>query len=269
MLSRTVPGLFARCSVSRMKVMVGVKRVVDYTVKVRVRNNKIQTESLKMSINPFDEIAIEEAVRLKEKKIATEVIAVTVGNKKAEEALRVAMALGCDKAIHIITPDGANGEIESLSVAKLFKKLHQEFKPDLWILGKQAVDWDLGTTAQLLAGLLNVPQGTFASEINISRDGVIKVTREVDVGHQMVELQMPCVVSADLRLNTPRLPKLPNIMKSRKKPIDVRNVLEMGVDVTPRLICETVKEPPVRQVGMQVKTVEELYEKLHNEAKVI
>lgn len=251
-----------------MKVMVGVKRVVDYTVKVRVKGNAIQTEGLKMSVNPFDEIAIEEAIQLKERKLATEVIAVTVGNKKAEEGLRTAMALGCDKAIHIVTPDGESEGLESLAVAKIFQKLHEEIKPDMWILGKQAIDSDVGTTAQLLAGLLDIPQGTFASKIEVN-GGKVKVTREIDAGHQIVELQLPCVIAADLRLNTPRFPKLPNIMKARKKPIDTRDVSSLGLGLEPRMQKVAVAEPPSRKAGIKVKTVEELYDKLHNEAKII
>ncbi|RNF10380.1 electron transfer flavoprotein [Trypanosoma conorhini] len=268
MFQRTLPSLFLATSPAWMKVMVGVKRVVDYTVKVRVKGNKVQSEGLKMSVNPFDEIAIEEAIQLKEKKLADEVIAVTIGNKKAEEVLRTAMALGCDKAIHIVTPDGEAEGLEPLAVAKIFQKLHEEMKPDMWILGKQAVDGDLGTTPQLLAGLLDIPQGTFASKLEVN-DGKVRVTREIDAGHQIVELQLPCVIAADLRLNTPRFPKLPNIMKARKKPIDARDVSSLGVDVKPRLAREAVMEPPPRKAGIKVKSVEELYDKLHNEAKVI
>ncbi|EPY29241.1 electron transfer flavoprotein beta subunit [Strigomonas culicis] len=253
---------------NRLKVVVGVKRVVDYTVKVRVKDNKIQTANSKMSVNPFDEIAIEEAIQLKEKKIATEVIAVTVGNKKAEEVLRTAMALGCDKAIHVLVPDAQAEHVDPLAVAQIFKKLHEELKPDLWILGKQAVDGDYGNAPQILAGLLDVPQGTFASKVEV--DGKkVKVTREVDAGHQVVELETPCVIAADLRLNTPRFPKLPNIMKARKKPIDTRDVASLGVDIKPRLTVETVTEPPERKAGVKVKTIDEFYDKLHNEAKVL
>ncbi|EKG03544.1 electron transfer flavoprotein, putative [Trypanosoma cruzi] len=268
MFVRTIPSHFTTTSPLWMKVMVGVKRVVDYTVKVRVKDNKVQCDGLKMSVNPFDEIAIEEAIQMREKKLADEVIAVTIGNKKAEEVLRTAMALGCDKAIHIVTPDGEAEGLEPLVVAKIFQKLHEEIKPDIWILGKQAVDDDLGNTPQLLAGLLEIPQGTFASKVEVS-DGKVKVTREIDAGHQVVELQLPCVIAADLRLNTPRFPKLPNIMKARKKPIDSRDVSSLGVDTKPRLVREAVMEPPLRKAGIKVKSVEDLYDKLHNEAKVI
>ncbi|KPI89288.1 putative electron transfer flavoprotein [Leptomonas seymouri] len=251
-----------------LKVAVCVKRVVDYTVKVRVKDNKLQTANSKMSVNPFDEIAIEEAVQLKEKKLATEIVAVTIGNKKAEEVLRTAMALGCDKAVHVVVPDAAAEQVEPLAVAQILQKLHDDIKPDIWILGKQAVDGDFGCTAQLLAGLLGVPQGTFASKIEV-KDNAVTVTREVDAGHQVVELTMPCVLAADLRLNTPRFPKLPNIMKARKKPIDTLEVAKLGVDIAPRLTTELVTEPEARKAGVKVKTVDDLYDKLHNEAKVL
>ncbi|KAG8346028.1 putative electron transfer flavoprotein [Trypanosoma vivax] len=267
MFSSTPVTLLAATGTLRMRIAVGVKRVVDYSVRVRVRDNKIQSDSLKMSVNPFDEIAIEEAVRLKERNVATEVIAVTVGSKKAEEVLRTAMALGCDSAIHVVTPEDCP-VVEPIAVAKIFRQLHNEMRPDVWLLGKQAIDGDLGVTAPLLAGILNVPQGTFASKVEFD-SGRVRVTREVDVGHQVVELQMPCVLSADLRLNTPRFAKLPSIMKARKKPIDVRDVLALGVDITPRLRQLTVAEPPLRKAGIRVKSVEELYDKLHNEAKVL
>lgn len=250
-----------------LKVAVCVKRVVDYTVKVRVKDNKVQTANSKMSVNPFDEIAIEEAIQLKEKKLATEVVAVTIGNKKAEEVLRTAMALGCDKAVHVVVPDAAD-DVEPLAVAQILQKLHADIKPDIWILGKQAVDGDFGCTAQLLAGLIDAPQGTFASKVEV-KGNAVTVTREVDAGHQVVELMTPCVLAADLRLNTPRFPKLPNIMKARKKPIDTRDVASLGVDITPHLKTEVVTEPEARKAGVKVKSVDEFYDKLHNEAKVL
>lgn len=268
MFSRSVVNLFRPTLASNMKVVVGVKRVVDYTVKIRVKDNKIQTDGVKMSVNPFDEIAIEEAIRLKEKKIATEVVAVTIGNKKSEEVLRTAMALGCDRAIHIVVPDADAATIEPLAIAKILAKLHAEEKPDLWILGKQAVDGDFGSTPQLLAGLIDAPQGTFASEIAVA-DGKVKVTREIDAGRQVVELKLPAVVAADLRLNTPRFPNLQSIMKARKKPIDAREVAKLDVDVKPRLTTVSAAEPPVRKAGVKVKTVDELFDKLRNEAKVL
>ncbi|KAK7200444.1 electron transfer flavoprotein [Novymonas esmeraldas] len=251
-----------------IKVAVCVKRVVDYTIKVRVKDNKVQTANSKMSVNPFDEIAIEEAIQLKERKIASEVVAITIGNKKAEEVLRTAMALGCDKAVHVVVPDAAAESVEPLAIAQILQKLHEEIKPDIWVLGKQAVDGDFGCTAQLLAGLIDAPQGTFASKVDVA-DKKVTVTREVDAGHQVVELTTPCVLAADLRLNTPRFPKLPNIMKARKKPIDTKDVAALGVDIKPRLTTETVAEPATRKAGVKVKTVDEFYDKLHNEAKVL
>ena len=251
-----------------MRVLVAVKRVVDYTVKVRVKDNKVQTDGVKMSTNPFCEIAIEEAIRLKEKKVATEVVAITVGNKKAEEVLRTAMALGCDKAIHIVVPDADALLLEPLAIAKALAKIHEEFKPDIWLLGKQAVDGDFGVTPQLLAGLIDVPQGTYASEVTV-KDGKIRVMREIDAGRQVVELSTPCVLAADLRLNQPRFPNLQAIMKARKKPIDTRTIESLSVDAKPRLLSVKVEEPPTRKAGVKVKTVEELYAKLKTEAKAL
>ena len=269
MFKRASPLMFQRTLASQMKVIVGVKRVVDYNVKVRVKDNKVQTENAKMIVNPFDEIAIEEAVRLKEKKIATEVIAITIGNKKSEEVLRTALALGCDKAIHVVVPDAdAAAGIEPLAVAKIFAKLHAELKPDLWILGKQAIDDDFGVTSQILASLIDAPQGTFASEVTI-KDGKVTVNREIDAGRQIVELNLPAVVAADLRLNTPRFANLKMIMAARKAPIDVRQSAAFEVALTPRLTPTKIVEPDVRKAGSKVKTVEELFEKLTNEAKVI
>ncbi|KAG5502740.1 hypothetical protein JKF63_04507 [Porcisia hertigi] len=250
-----------------LKVAVCVKRVVDYTVKVRVKDNKVQTANSKMSVNPFDEIAMEEAIQLREKKVADEVIAITIGNKKADEVLRTALALGCDKAMHVVVPDAAAESVEPLAIAQILQKIHEEIKPDIWILGKQAVDGDFGCTAQLLAGLLDAAQGTFASKVEV-KGTKVNVTREVDAGRQVVELSMPCVLAADLRLNTPRFPKLPNIMKARKKPVETRDVATLGVDITPHLTTQTVTEPTIRKAGVKVKTVDEFYNKLH-EAKVI
>jgi len=253
-----------------MKVCVGVKRVVDYTVKIRVKDNAVVTDGVKMSPNPFDEIAIEEAVRLKEKKIATEVIAVSVGPKKSEESLRTALALGADKAVHIVCSDAEAAALEPLAVAKIFAKLHEEIKPDLWILGKQAIDGDYGMTSQMLAGLLDVPQGTYASKVEVAADKKsVTVTREIDAGRQVVELALPAVLAADLRLNTPRFASLPNIMKARKKPIDTRPIEKVGVDTKPRLATVAVTEPPARKAGIKVKSVGELLDKLRNEAKVL
>lgn len=268
MLRRSAALGFQRTVASHMRVCVGVKRCVDYTVKVRVKDNKVHTEGAKMSVNPFDEIALEEASRLKEKKIVTEIVAITIGNKKAEEALRTAMALGADKAIHIVVPEDVSESLEPLAVAKIFAKLHAELKPDLWILGKQAIDDDCGVTPQLLAGLTDLPQGTFASVVEVV-GGKVKVTRELDSGRQVVELATPCVLAADLRLNTPRFATLPNIMKARKKPIDARDVASLGVDISRHTETVSVVEPTSRKSGSKVKTVEELVDKLRNEAKAI
>lgn len=260
--------LFASSAAQRMRVIVGVKQVVDYTVKVRVKDNKVQTANVKMSINPFCEIAIEEAAKLKEKKIVTEVIAVTIGKKSAEPVLRTALAVGADKAVHIVVPDADADTIEPLAIAKIFAKLHAELKPDLWLLGKQAVDSDYGATPQMLASLIDAPQGTFASALEVSA-GKVKVTREIDSGRQVVELTTPCVVTADLRLNTPRNVPLPKIMAARKVKIDTREVAALGVDVKPHLTQVAAAEPESRKAGVKVKTVEELYSKLVNEAKVL
>lgn len=268
MLRRSAALGFSASPMNHIKVMVGVKRVVDYNVKVRVKDGKVLTEGVKMSPNPFDEIAIEEAVRLKEKKIATEIIAITIGEKKSEEVLRTALALGADKAIHIVTPN--NAPLESLAVAKIFAKLHEEIKPDMWMLGKQSVDGDFGVTPQILAGLIDAPQGTFASEIVLAEDKKsVKVTREIDAGSQIVNLNLPCVIAADLRLNTPRLPKLPNIMKARKVAIDSREIASLGLETKSHLTETNVEEPAARKAGIKVADVAELYNKLKNEAKVI
>ena len=264
MFRQSAGRIFRASTPDYMKVMVGVKRVMDYNVKVRVKDNKVVTDNVKMSVNPFDEIAIEQAIRMKEQKVATEVIAVTIGVKKSEEVLRTAMALGCDKAIHVVVPEGTN--LEPLSVAKIFAKIHEDVKPDVWMLGKQAVDGDFGATPQLLAGLIDAPQGTFASSVEM-KDGKVVVTREIDAGRQVVSLNTPCVLAADLRLNTPRYPNLQSIMKARKKPIEQRDLA--GVDVTPRLETVTVSEPEARKAGIKVGSVEELVEKLRNEAKVL
>lgn len=269
MLSRTPFALFrASQPLHGMKVCVGVKRVVDYTVKIRVKDNKVVTDNVKMSVNPFDEIAVEEAVRLKEKRKDVEIIAITVGPKKNEESLRSALALGCDKAVHVLVPEGQ--EVEPLGVAKIFAKLHEEFKPELWMLGKQAIDGDYGMTTQMLASLIDAPQGTYASEVAVAEDGKsVKVTREVDGGSQVVDLQTPAVLAADLRLNTPRHAALQKIMQARRKPIDSRPLDKVGVDVTPRLSTKSVSEPEARKAGVVVKTVDELVDKLKNEAKVL
>lgn len=251
-----------------LKVCVGVKQVVDYTVKVRVKDNKVQTANVKMSVNPFDEIAIEQAVRMKEKKLVDEIYAITIGKKSAEPVLRSALALGCTKAIHLTVADDEAEVLEPLAVAKAFAKLHEEIKPDIWLLGKQAIDGDFGMTPQLLAGLLDIPQGTFASVIELNGD-VVKCTREIDAGRQVVEFKTPCVLAADLRLNTPRNAALPKIMAARKVKLDVRELSSLGVDTKPRLSYTSISDPPTRKAGIKVKSVEELVDKLKNEAKVI
>ena len=249
-----------------MKLLVAVKRVVDYNVKVRVKSDKtgVETAGVKMSMNPFDEIAIEEAIRLKEKGIATEIIAVSVGVTQAQETIRTALAMGADRGI-LVETDVA---VEPLAVAKVLKALAEKEGAELVILGKQAIDDDFNATGQMLAALLGWPQGTFASKVEIA-DGKATVTREVDGGLETLELKLPAVVTADLRLNEPRYASLPNIMKARKKTIDVIKPADLGVDVTPRLTIVSVSEPPGRKAGIKVPDVATLVEKLRNEAKVI
>ena len=249
-----------------MKIVVAVKRVVDYNVKVRVKSDKsgVETAGVKMSMNPFDEIAVEEAIRLKEKGIATEIVAVSVGVTQAQETIRTALAMGADRGI-LVETDVA---VEPLAVAKLLKALAEKEGAELVILGKQAIDDDMNATGQMLAALLGWPQGTFASKVEIA-DGTAKVTREVDGGLETVELKLPAVVTADLRLNEPRYASLPNIMKARKKQIDIVKPADLGVDVTPRLTIVSVSEPPGRKAGIKVPDVATLVDKLRNEAKVI
>jgi electron transfer flavoprotein beta subunit len=249
-----------------MKILVPVKRVVDYNVKVRVKSDQtgIELAGVKMAMNPFDEIAVEEAVRLKEKGVATEIVAVSVGVPACQETIRTALAMGADRGI-LVETDVAT---EPLAVAKILKALADKEQPGLFILGKQAIDDDMNATGQMLAALLGWPQGTFASKIDIA-DGTATVTREVDGGLETIAISMPAVVTADLRLNEPRYASLPNIMKARKKPIDVVKPADLGVDVMPRLKILKVVEPPKRQAGKKVASVAELVDKLRNEAKVI
>jgi electron transfer flavoprotein beta subunit len=251
-----------------MKVLVPVKRVVDFNVKIRVKpdGSGIELANVKMSMNPFDEIAVEEAVRLKEKGVATEVVAVSIGPAKAQETIRAAQAIGADRGILIEVPEGA--AIEPLAVAKLLKAVAEAEKPDLIILGKQAIDDDCNQTGQMLAALLGWPQGTFASKVALE-SGSISVTREVDGGLETVKLKMPAVVTTDLRLNEPRYPSLPNIMKAKKKPLDVKKPADFGVDVTPRLKVLKITEPASRKAGVKVKSVAELVAKLKTEAGVL
>ncbi|RKK01644.1 electron transfer flavoprotein subunit beta/FixA family protein [Pseudoroseomonas wenyumeiae] len=248
-----------------MKLLVPVKRVVDYNVKVRVKadGTGVETANVKMSMNPFDEIAVEEAVRLKEKGIATEIIAVSIGPAQAQEQIRTALAMGADRGI-LVEAEGT----EPLAVAKILKAIAEREQPQIVILGKQAIDDDMNATGQMLAALLGWSQGTFASKVEIA-DGAATVTREVDGGLETVKLTLPAIVTTDLRLNEPRYASLPNIMKARKKLIETMKPADLGVDVTPRLTVLKVEEPPKRQAGRKVASVAELVDKLRNEAKVI
>ena len=249
-----------------MKALVAVKRVVDYNVKVRVKSDQtgVDTANVKMSMNPFDEIAVEEAVRLKEKGVVTEVIAVSCGDAKAQETLRTAMAIGADRGILVETSE----ELQPLAVAKLLKALVDKEQPQLIILGKQAIDDDANQTGQMLAALADLPQATFASKVEIEGDKA-KVTREVDGGLESIAISLPAVVTTDLRLNEPRYVTLPNIMKAKKKQLDVVKPEDLGVDVKPRLKTLKVTEPPKRGAGIKVPDVATLVDKLKNEAKVI
>jgi electron transfer flavoprotein beta subunit len=249
-----------------MKIFVPVKRVVDYNVKVRVKadGTGVETAGVKMSMNPFDEIAVEEAVRLKEKGIATEVVAVSMGSAACAETIRTALAVGADRGILVET----DVDLQPLAVAGLLKALVDREQPGLVILGKQAIDDDMGATGQMLAALLGWPQGTFASKLAVE-GATITVTREVDGGMETVALPLPAVVTADLRLNEPRYASLPNIMKARKKPIETVRPADLGVDPTPRLTVLKVVEPPKRHAGTKVGSVAELVMKLRTEAKVI
>ena len=249
-----------------MKVLIGVKLVVDATVKIRVRADGlgVETAGLKHSINPFCEIAVEEAVRLKETGAADEIVVVSIGPAAAQEALRAARAVGADRAIHVLTDE----EVQPLAVAKTLKAIVGKEQPQLVILGKQAIDDDCNQTGQMLAALLGWPQGTFASQV-VAGDGGIMVTREIDGGLETVELTLPAVVTSDLRLNEPRYASLPNIMKAKKKPLETVKPEDLGVDITPRLKTLKVAEPPRRQAGIKVGSVQELVEKLKNEARVI
>jgi electron transfer flavoprotein beta subunit len=251
-----------------MKVLVPVKRVVDFNVKIRVKpdGSGIELANVKMSMNPFDEIAVEEAVRLKEKGAAGEIIVVSVGPAKAQETIRTAQAIGADRGILIETPEGAT--VEPLAVAKLLKAVVDAERPELIILGKQAIDDDCNQTGQMLAALLGWPQGTFASKIALE-NGSISVTREVDGGLETVKLKMPAVVTTDLRLNEPRYPSLPNIMKAKKKPLDVKKPADFGVDIAPQLKVLKITEPASRKAGVRVGSVAELVAKLKTEAGVL
>ena len=249
-----------------MKVLVPVKRVVDYNVKVRVKSDGtgVDIANVKMSMNPFDEIAIEEAVRLREKGVVTEVIAVSCGVTQCQETLRTAMAIGADRAILVETTE----ELHPLAVAKLLKALVDKEQPGLIILGKQAIDDDNNQTGQMLAALGNFPQGAFASKVEVA-DGKIRVTREIDGGSETLSLTLPAVVTTDLRLNEPRYVTLPNIMKAKKKTLEVFKPADLGVDVSSRIKTLKVSEPPKRRAGIKVADVAALVDKLKNEAKVV
>jgi electron transfer flavoprotein beta subunit len=251
-----------------MKILVAVKRVVDYAVKIRVKadGSGIELANVKMSMNPFDEIAVEEAVRLKEKGTATEVVVVSIGSTKTQETLRTALAIGADRAILVETAEGAL--VEPLAVAKILKGVIADEQPQMVIMGKQAIDDDCNQTGQMLAALLGWPQGTFASKIEPAGDSV-SVTREVDGGLETLKLKLPAIVTTDLRLNEPRYPSLPNIMKAKKKPLDTRKPDNFGVDITPRLQVLKTTEPPQRKGGVKVADVAELVRKLKTEAGVL
>jgi electron transfer flavoprotein beta subunit len=249
-----------------MKVLVAVKRVVDYNVKVRVKSDGsgVDLANVKMSMNPFDEIAVEEAVRLREKGVATEVVVVSCGVSQCQETLRTALAIGADRAILVETAD----ELQPLAVARLLKAIVDKEQPGLVIVGKQAIDDDCNQTGQMLAALADLPQATFASRLEIA-EGKAKVTREVDGGLETIEVTLPAIVTADLRLNEPRYVTLPNIMKAKKKPMETFKPQDLGVDVQPRLKTLKVTEPPRRSAGVKVPDVATLVAKLNNEAKVI
>ncbi len=254
-----------------MKILVPIKRVVDYNVKIRVKSDEsgIELNNVKMSINPFDEIALEEAVRLKESGVASEIIAVTIGPKKAQEQLRTALAMGADTAIHVETDLPIDlGGVEPLAVAKTLKEIAEKNDINLVIMGKQSIDDDSNQTGQMLGALLNWPQGTFASELKIT-DNQAQVTREIDGGLETLSLKLPAIVTTDLRLNEPRYVKLPDIMKAKKKPLDTVTADDLGVDFTPRLSLVNVTTPPERKGGIKVESVDALIDKLKNEAKVI
>jgi len=249
-----------------MKILVAVKRVIDYNVQIRVKEDGsgIVTDNVKMSTNPPDDNAIEEAVKIKEAGKATEVVAVTVGEEKAQETVRKALAVGADRGIHV----KADGIIEPLAVSKILRKIVDKEKPDLVFMGKQAIDDDCNQTGQMLSSLLDWPQATFASKIDV-KDGKLEVVREIDEGLETIEITTPAIVTCDLRLNEPRYASLPNIMKAKKKPIEQLNASDLGVDVAPKIQQIKVEEPPKRKAGIKVSSVAELVQKLKNEAKVI
>jgi len=249
-----------------MKILVPVKRVIDPYVNIRVKSDQtgVETENVKMSMNPFCEIAIEEAIRLKESGSCSEIVAVSIGNQSCQETIRTALAMGADRGIHVLTDE----TLEPISIAKILAKIVEEESPGLVITGKQAIDGDNNQTGQMLAALTSMPQGTFASKIEIEGEK-IKVTREIDGGLQTINLNMPAIITTDLRLNEPRYASLPNIMKAKKKPIDQKSPGDYGVDTAPRVKVLKVIEPPKRQAGIKVENIGELVEKLKNEAGVL
>jgi len=249
-----------------MKILVAVKRVIDYNVQIRVKEDGtgVVTDNVKMSTNPPDDNAIEEAVKIKEVGKATEVVAITVGEEKAQETVRKALAVGADRGIHV----KADGILEPLAVSKILQKIVDKEKPDLVFMGKQAIDDDCNQTGQMLSALLNWPQATFATKIDV-KDNKLEVTREIDEGLETIEINVPAIITCDLRLNEPRYASLPNIMKAKKKPIEEIAATDLGVDVSPRLEQIKVEEPPKRKAGIKVANVAELVQKLKNEAKVI
>ena len=251
-----------------MKALVCVKRVIDYNVKIRVKSDKsgVETDNVKMSMNPFDEIAVEEAVRLKEKNQIQEIVILSIGTDKSQETIRSGLAMGGDRGILVKTE---KDQLEPLSVGKIIKSVSDKEKPDLIILGKQAIDDDCNQTGQIVATLLGFPQATFASELKKNNDNTLEVTREVDGGLETVKINIPCVVTTDLRLNEPRYASLPNIMKAKQKKIDVLEIGSFGIDIKDRLQVLEVNEPPERKPGIKVDDVEALVNKLKNEAKVL
>ena len=251
-----------------MKALVCVKRVIDYNVRIRVKSDKsgVETDNVKMSMNPFDEIAVEEAVRMKEKSQIQEIIILSIGTDKSQETIRSGLAMGGDRGILVKTD---KEQLEPLTVGKIIKAVSDKEKPDLIILGKQAIDDDCNQTGQIVATLLDIPQATFASELKKNDDNTLEVTREVDGGLETVKVNIPCVVTTDLRLNEPRYASLPNIMKAKQKKIDVLEIGSFGIDIKDRLQVLEVNEPPERKPGIKVDDVEALVNKLKNEAKVL
>ena len=249
-----------------MKILVPVKRVVDYNVKIKIKsdNSGVDLENVKMAMNPFDEIAIEEAVRLKEKKICKEIVAISIGSEKSEETIRTALAMGADKGILVET----NEDVQPLEIAKILNEIVKKNNPDLVLMGKQAIDDDSNQTGQMLAAILGWPQGTFASKLEVN-DKEINVTREIDGGLETLAIKLPAVVTTDLRLNEPRYASLPNIMKAKQKPIEKVKPNDLSVDTKQRIKILEVVEPPKKEAGIKVSSVEELVSKLHNDEKII